>query len=117
MTNQMIIAAEQIRLLNEGKLGYTGRKLKVFNVATQQDEEIDEIQPLRTFAAWKSLGYKVKKGEKAIAKFPIWKFIVNAKTDGVEIDENGDIIGQGKMFMKTSAFFTDTQVEKMEVEK
>ena len=37
MTNQMIIAAEQIRLLNEGKLGYTGRKLKVFNVATQQD--------------------------------------------------------------------------------
>lgn len=117
MTNQMIIAAEQLRLVKEGKLGYTGRKIKVFNIVTQQDEEIDEIQPLRTFAVWKSLGYKVKKGEKAIAKFPIWKFVVNSKSDEVEIDENGDIVGQGKMFMKTSSFFTDTQVEKIEVKR
>ncbi len=110
MTNAMIIELNKIELVKQGVLKYTGKKIKVFNVATQQEETIDEIQSIHTYQAWKSLGFQVKKGEKAVAKFPIWKHI-NAKS---EANDEQTEEGHGKMFMKLSAFFTEAQVEKME---
>ena len=38
-------------------------------------EIIDEPEPIHTFAPWKALGFKVKKGEKSIAQFVILSFI------------------------------------------
>lgn len=108
MTNAQIILAEQIRLADEGILKYTGRILEAV-LADGTTTEIKEIQPIHTFQAWKSMGYKVKKGEKAIAKFPIWKYT----TKKSENDEEEQV--NGRMFMKVSAFFTNEQVEKMEV--
>ena len=63
------------------------------------DEEI------HTFQKWKSLGYAVKRGEKAITKLTIWKHTsrVNAETQEEET----------AMFMKTAAFFSTSQVEKI----
>lgn len=119
MTNAQIIAVEQVRLAQEGILKYTGRKIQVFNLVTQEEEFIDEIQPIHTFNAWKSLGYKVKKGEKAIAKFPIWKYVTKVSKELAEAVDETDtdhIEGRGKMYMKTSAFFSDEQVEKIEEE-
>lgn len=110
VTNAEIITMEQLRLLEEGVLHYTGRKLKGVNMLTGEECEIDEIQPLHTYAKWKSMGYRVKKGEKAIAKFSIWKYTNKKPKDEEEVQQQG----RGYCFMKMSAFFTDTQVEKIE---
>ena len=104
MTNEMIILSQQIELQKQGVLRFTGNKIRALDLNTGESVEIDEIQPIHTFAAWKEKGFKVKKGEHAIAKFPIWKHTVKETEDGKE----------EKMFMKTAAFFSDDQVEKME---
>ena len=117
MTNEMIILTEQIELLRQGVLKYTGRKIKVLNMISNEIEEIDEIQPIHTFNGWKKRGYRVKKGEKAIAKFPIWKYVTKVSKEVAEAVDETDtdhIEGHGKMYMKTSAFFSDSQVEKIE---
>lgn len=68
-----------------------------------------KIQPndeIHTFAHWKSLGYSVRKGEKAVAKFPIWKM-------GTKKNDDGEQENTGRMFLKTSAFFATSQVEPL----
>lgn len=60
-----------------------------------------------TFARWKQMGYKVRKGEHAAFRATIWK----AKERKVETED-----GEGvdiSMFMKTACFFTRSQVEQM----
>lgn len=109
MTNAMIIMAEQVRLQEEGVLQFTGRILKGINVAGEE-VEYPEIQPIHTYAMWKALGYQVKKGAKAVAKFPIWKYTNGKKKD---MDEE-EAQAKGYCFMKMSAWFTEDQVEKIE---
>lgn len=109
MNNTMIILLQQVELQKEGKLKFTGKKIKVVDLSGEL-VEIDEIQPIHTYKGWKSRGYQVKKGEKAVAKFPIWTYSVKKKSD--EDEENS--IGTGHMYMKMSAFFSDEQVEKIE---
>lgn len=65
---------------------------------------------IHTYAHWQSLGYQVKKGEKAIAKFPIWKYTAGKKKEMSEEEAQAN----GYCFMKTAAWFSDKQVEKME---
>ena len=62
---------------------------------------------IHTYSRWKSLGFQVKKGEKAIAKFPIWKYTKGKKQEMSEEEAQE----KGYCFMKMSAFFSDTQVE------
>lgn len=65
-------------------------------------------EPIHTYQHWQALGYQVRKGEKAVASFPIWEH-VNSKA---ELSENEtDIIG--KMIMKKSFFFSLSQVDKI----
>lgn len=110
MTNEMIILSKKIELQQQGVLKFTGNKIKVINIETGDPEEIDEIQPIHTFAAWKSLGYRVKKGQKAITRIPIWKYSA-PRENGKVVPE--DETHKGKMFMKVAAFFSDDQVEKI----
>ena len=84
MTNSQIILENMMILAMGGAIG--------------PDEEI------HTFQHWKSIGYSVKKGEKAVAKFPIWKM-------GTKKDEEGEEKSTGRMFLKNSAFFSSRQVE------
>ena len=84
MTNNQIIMENMIILTMGG--------------AIQPDEEI------HTFQNWKARGYSVKKGEHAIAKFPIWKM-------GTKKNEDGEEESTGRMFLKNSAFFSTRQVE------
>lgn len=60
-----------------------------------------------TYAHWKSLGYKVRKGEHAAFKCTIWK----ANKKAVEVD--GEEKEAVNMFMKTAHFFTRSQVEEI----
>lgn len=75
---------------------------------------MNELEPsieLHTFAEWKRLGYKVKKGEKSKHKISIWK----RTTKKVE-NEKGEEVETQNYFLKLSAFFTLDQVEKLEVD-
>lgn len=80
MKNVIIIALEEQRLIKEGIM--------------QPDEE------LHTFQGWKSRGYTVNKGEKCIAKFPIWKEATNKD-------------GEQRIFMKNSCWFSTNQVSAL----
>lgn len=62
-----------------------------------------------TYATWKQMGYKVKKGEKAAFNLKIWKK-KNAKDDAVE-EEAGE--NKSYYYMKLSHFFTFSQVERI----
>lgn len=64
------------------------------------------MEPIHTYAAWKSLGYQVRKGEKSADKIKIWKH----KTRTVK-GENGVETETSKMLMTTAAFFRQSQVE------
>ena len=56
----------------------------------------------------------MKKGEHAVAKFPIWK-----GTERTVKDEDGNDTDEKKtrMFMKTACFFTVAQVEPLKEKK
>lgn len=112
MNNATIIMLESVKLMEAGLIGKTGRQFEV-TLADGSKKLLDEPEPIHTFAHWKSLGYAVKKGEHAVAKFPVWKHTAKQKTmvdgNGVEVPYDDK-----KMFMKVSSWFSMSQVEKME---
>ena len=106
MTNAMIIFNESVRLMENGILKGTWEFVTV-EEADGTKKELEMPEQIHTYAAWQQLGYKVKKGEKAIAKFNIWKH--TTKIEKVEDQEEET----SKMFMKMSAFFKFSQVQKV----
>lgn len=108
MTNHMIILMERIRLMNEGVLEGTGETVIVQNEKGEK-KEMQMPEEIHTFAAWKSLGYKVKKGEKNIAQFMIWKHVSKTKMN----EETGEEEDNSRMFMKKASFFKASQVEPL----
>lgn len=107
MTNAMIIFLKSVDLMRAGVLGTTGRILTV-ELPDGSIKEMQEPEPIHTFACWKGMGYSVKKGEHAIAKFPIWK-----GSEKVIKDEEGNETDEKKlaMFRKEAFFFKRSQVE------
>ena len=105
MTNAQIIMEQQYLLAADGIL---------------KENEDGEIQPIHTYQAWKKLGYQVRKGETAVAKFAVWKFMTSKKKEEeaeAEADETTEETGKkkkGRMYLKVSAFFTDEQVDKIQ---
>ena len=105
MTNQDIIWEQRIQLAKEGRLGYTGRTL---TIQTNEGEKVfQEPQEIHTYATWKALGFQVKRGEKALAKFQIWKYAQARREETEETEEEPT----GRMFLKLSFFFSPAQVE------
>ena len=76
------------------------------------NNQISEEEEIHTYAHWKSLGYQVKKGQKAVAQFPIWKYTSKKKAEEVseEVSEE-EAQAHGYCFMKMSSFFSTKQVE------
>ena len=109
MTNAMIILNESVKLMENGVIKGTGEFVTMTN-ADGSSKQIEMPEPIHTFQAWKHLGYKVKKGAKAVAKFPIWKHTAKTVVDEATQEEKE----KSSMFMKTAAFFTLEQVEKIE---
>ena len=115
MTNSEIIFWASVDLMNEGKIGTTGR---VFQGTDRngQPVELPEPEPIHTFAAWKELGFSVKKGQHAVATIMIWKY--REKKEQVEMTEveTGEKVQKeidaGKMFRKQAYFFSASQVER-----
>ena len=111
MTNAEIVLQNSIFLMEQGLLKPTAQKITITDEEGTRETFLPE--EIHTFAAWKKMGYIVKKGEHAIAKFPIWKPVAKK---GAKKEEDGDEEKGQKtdhMFMKMSFFFTADQVEKM----
>lgn len=120
MTNAMIIMNESLKLMEDGKLNGSGQFAEIETADGKQTIELPE--EIHTFNGWKALGYSVKKGEKSSIKFPIWKYttkMLDTNTGNAELDKMNSQIneqgGKSNMFMKTAAFFTMAQVEKIQV--
>lgn len=110
MTNAMIIMLESIKLMEDGVIKGSGIK-----GLTQDGKEIELPEALHTYQVWKSLGYQVKKGSKAVAQFPIWKYMTKkVKTESEDIDPEA-LQNKGYCRMVTASFFTVDQVEKLKV--
>lgn len=103
MTNEQIIFNAACDLLKDGKINGTGRLLLV-QTPDGTETTIPEPEAIHTFQRWKSLGYSVRKGEKAVTKLSIWKHT----TKPAETEEEQP---ESRMFMKVSAFFAASQVE------
>lgn len=113
MTNQMIILLESVKLMEQGILNPTGEKI-VIKDQDGKNKELDVPEEIHTFQHWKSLGYQVSKGQKSIAKFPIWKHSGRKPVTMVDTEGNEqEVPDRGRMFMKTAAFFSRSQVEEI----
>ena len=84
ITNAQMIAEQTFELIRAGRIS--------------PDEEI------HTFQRWKELGFSVRKGEHAVAKFPIWKMATKK-------DDDGEEKATGHCFGKMSFFFSTAQVD------
>lgn len=72
MTNNMIILLKSIDLMEAGILKGTGVKAMI--ETNEGEKEIELPEEIHTFAMWKQMGYRVKRGSHAVAQFPIWKY-------------------------------------------
>ena len=111
MTNAMIIMIESVKLMEEGVIKGSGIK-----GTTPDGKEIELPEALHTYAVWKQLGYQVRKGEKAVAQFPIWKYMSKKKKQEEEEAVDGENKENGYCRMVTASFFTQAQVDKIEKE-
>lgn len=103
MKNEITIMEHQEVLAKERKIKYTGRVLK-FTTPMGEVIEYKETEQICTFMEWKNKGYKVIKGQKAVAKFPIWVPTKNkVGEDKIEI----------RFWLKNSAWFSESQVKKI----
>ena len=110
VTNKVLIMIESVKLMEQGILKGSG----VYG-QTPEGKMIEFPEEIHTYQAWKSLGYQVKRGEKAIAQFPIWKYVSGIKKQNIsEVREDADI-EKNKAYcrMVTSSFFKSSQVEKI----
>lgn len=108
MTNAQIIYNASMSLMKQGIIGTTGR---VFEAIDGEGNKITVQEPeeIHTYQTWKSLGFQVQKGQKAVASFAIWKHTVKkAKKEDEEDKES--------MFLKVSSFFARSQVAPIEAE-
>lgn len=105
MTNEMIVLSESVRLMEQGVIGTTGRtfKMVVIENGKEVEKEMQEPEPIHTYAGWKERGYQVQKGQKAVAQFTIWKHV----TKKGESEEDQP---ETRMFMKKASWFTFSQV-------
>lgn len=102
MTNETIIFNQRYELMQEGVLASTGRTIEI---ETEEGKKlISEPEEIHTYAAWKALGFQVKRGEHAIAAFLIWKHVSKKAEQENEPDEE-------KMFKTKAFFFKFDQVE------
>lgn len=111
MTNEMIIFMESQKLAEAGVISYTGREYKAQDM-DGNEIIVKETEPIHTFAAWKQKGYSVRKGQKAIAQFTIWKH-TGPRTEEVRTQdgESVEVADRGRMFMKQAIFFKFSQVD------
>lgn len=110
MTNQDIILRQRLCLMDKGVIGTTGKKITLEDEAGEE-REVLEPAVIHTYAGWKALGYRVKRGEHACASFPIWRHRKAGKKKDKITGEISDT--SETMFLTNANFFSERQVEKI----
>ena len=109
MTNAEIILNNRVFLMEQGVIKATEKMMEYTDENGKRTINVPE--EIHTFKTWQENGFQVKRGEHAIAKFPIWKYRKGKQEkeqeDGEEEQRNG------RCFMKVAFFFTVDQVEPM----
>lgn len=103
MTNETIVFNERFRLMESGIIGTTGN-LIIIEDESGEKREVPEPEEIHTYAGWKECGRQVKRGERAIADFPVWKCRNRKPKDGTE--EEKEI-----MFMAKAFWFKEEQTK------
>lgn len=111
MNNEQIILQHSLLLMEEGIIGTTGRTFEIEDPDGNM-KTISEPEPIHTFAAWKDRGYQVRRGQKAIAKFPIWRHQGAGKKKNRNTGEEEDTAE--KMYLTDAFFFSKSQVQPLE---
>ena len=104
MTNEQIVTNARFDRMESGIIGTTGRIL-TFTDGEGNQKEMPEPEMIHTYQTWKELGYQVKKGSKAVARFAIWKHVAG------KVNEETKEKAEDRMFMKSAAWFSASQVE------
>ncbi len=107
MTNEQIIWNNRVALMEQGVIGTTNHYVYVQNENGER-QCITEPEQIHTFAGWKQMGYVVRKGEHAIAKFRIWKYTVKKVKDDEKSEKERE-----QMIMTEAFFFSASQVEAL----
>ena len=110
MTNTEIIFNNRLFLMEQGVLkGIPGTSI---TWKDEEDEEHSGMMPeqIHTFEEWKRMGFIVKKGEHAVAKFQIWMPKKGKKKAEAEEEEQGAKVPAG-FYKKLAFFFTADQVK------
>ncbi len=111
MTNAQIILKESLNLMENGILSPTGRLIEI-ELEDGGFKTLKEPEPIHTYAGWKALGFQVKKGEKSIANFPIWKHTPAGKKKNKKTGEEYD--SEEKLFLTKAFWFKGSQVTEIE---
>lgn len=113
MTNEQIIFNNSVFLMEQGLLKGTGEKVMFMD--EQGEREVEVPEEIHTFNEWKRMGFMVKKGEHAIAKFPIWQLAGKGrkKKDDEAGEEDAEKKTGGRFYMKVAFFFTREQVKEL----
>ena len=97
MTNEQIIFNNRVDLMDKGIIRGTGNK-------EGEKIELEEPEQIHTYAGWKALNRQVKKGEKSIASFMIWKHTTKKPKEKDEEPKEA-------MFQTKAFWFTEAQTE------
>ena len=109
ITNAQIIFQNSLQLMEQGILKPTGRVF-IQEMPDGSKVELPEPEPIHTYQTWKSLGYQVKRGQKAVAQFVIWRYVGKQ----VQNEESGELeTVDGRCIHKMASFFKFDQVEKI----
>ena len=89
-------------------MAITNKEIISLEMATRGIEE-----EVHTFAKWKSLGYQVKRGEKALFQTMLWKMKKGKKQDNNDEEQQDDkeVKKYNNFFMAKSSLFGRSQVE------
>ena len=89
-------------------MAITNKEIISLEMATRGIEE-----EVHTFAKWKSLGYQVKRGEKALFQTMLWKMKKGKKQDdnNEEQQDDKEVKKYNNFFMAKSSLFGRSQVE------
>lgn len=109
MTNEEIIYKESVKLMKQGVLKVAGQ-VDYIDTATGETTKVDMPECIHTFKGWNDLGYKVKKGEHAKAKFAIWTLAKKKEQD----EDDKEAVANPTMYLHTAYWFTLEQVERRE---
>ena len=110
MTNEEIIMRESIELMKQGIIECAGQVDAID--ADGNRCKVDMPEAIHTYQEWKELGYQVRKGEHAVAKFAVWKPTKQKKAK--DEDDEKKIQAKPRFFMTNASWFTMAQVDKID---